>query len=366
MGNSTKKTSTAIPKIKKLEINNFRGIQNLKLSDLGKINVFLGRNSVGKTSILEAIWLNTGMRSVSYIQAIDAFRNIQYKSIDDYLLTFHNLNTENHPEIILNIEGQNRKASINPLYDLPSPMNSMQNGNGVENKNQPPYPEFSNKKAIKGYELCFEVDGQKYSSTLSVDNQHSPSSPSYKEIYTASMVAPHLRSIIGIRGMVTNEKEQELIESMKKLDNRITSISEVNGEFLVGIGIGKRIPLKLLGEGLISIINIQSNFYLMKDQFILIDEIENGLHYKSQELVWEIVAKQSFNDNIDCFITSHSKEMMETLSKFLAKKENEKYQKLFKFYTLFRDKDNELQSNNYDFKKFSKAMKDGFEIRGLF
>ena len=104
----------------------------------------------------------------------------------------------------------------------------------------------------------------------------------------------------------------------------------------------------------------------MRNQFLLIDEIENGLHYKSQELVWQIVAEQSFNNNIDCFIASHSKEMMETLSQFLAKKENEKYQKLFKFYTLFRNKDNELKSNNYDFKKFYKAMGDDFEIRGLF
>ena len=366
MGNSTKKTNAITPKIKSLKIENFRGIKKFELNDLGKINIFLGRNSVSKTSILEAIWLNTGMRSVNNIQAIDTFRNIHYKNIDDYLLTFNNLNPENHPEIILNIEGQNRKAVIKPLYDFPTPMNSTQNGNGIENIKKISYPELSNKKAIRGYELCFEVDGQKYSSKLLLDNQHVPSSPSYKEIYYSYMFTPHLRSILGIQEMVTDEKEQELIESMKKIDNRITSIAEVNGEFLVGIDIGKRIPLKLLGEGLISIISIQATLYHMRNQFLLIDEIDNGLHYKSQELVWEIITEQSFNNNIDCFITSHSKEMLETLSRFLAKEENEKYQNLFKFYTLFKNKNNYLDTSIYNYNEFAEEIEYNGEMRGFF
>ncbi|MFM7469097.1 MAG: AAA family ATPase [Vampirovibrionales bacterium] len=52
-------------------IKNFRGIEELKLDYLGLLNVFVGGNSVGKTSILEALALGT-----SIIDADEKIHNI--------------------------------------------------------------------------------------------------------------------------------------------------------------------------------------------------------------------------------------------------------------------------------------------------
>lgn len=41
--------------LKNLDINEYRGIQNLQLDNLGKINIIAGENNTGKTSILEVI-----------------------------------------------------------------------------------------------------------------------------------------------------------------------------------------------------------------------------------------------------------------------------------------------------------------------
>src|SRR5436309_13909396 len=38
-----------------LEIRNFRGFQDLKIERLGRVNLLVGKNNVGKTSLLEAI-----------------------------------------------------------------------------------------------------------------------------------------------------------------------------------------------------------------------------------------------------------------------------------------------------------------------
>ena len=40
---------------KNIEIKNFRGIDHLTIDDFSRVNVFLGQNSSGKTSVLEAI-----------------------------------------------------------------------------------------------------------------------------------------------------------------------------------------------------------------------------------------------------------------------------------------------------------------------
>lgn len=37
---------------KKIEIKNFRGIDHLKIDDFSRVNIFLGQNGSGKTSIL--------------------------------------------------------------------------------------------------------------------------------------------------------------------------------------------------------------------------------------------------------------------------------------------------------------------------
>ena len=43
--------------INSIEINNFRGIKQLTVSDFSKINLIVGDNNSGKTTFLEAIQL---------------------------------------------------------------------------------------------------------------------------------------------------------------------------------------------------------------------------------------------------------------------------------------------------------------------
>ena len=45
-----------IPMIEEVSIQNFKGIKNCEIKDMGKVNLFIGRNGCGKSSILEAIY----------------------------------------------------------------------------------------------------------------------------------------------------------------------------------------------------------------------------------------------------------------------------------------------------------------------
>ncbi|MHB8597436.1 MAG: AAA family ATPase [Ktedonobacteraceae bacterium] len=42
-----------------LEVRNFRAFHDLKIEHPGRINLIVGKNNIGKTSLLEAIYLNT-------------------------------------------------------------------------------------------------------------------------------------------------------------------------------------------------------------------------------------------------------------------------------------------------------------------
>jgi hypothetical protein len=53
--------------LKDLAISGFRGFESLKIDHLGGVNLILGKNGVGKTSLLEAIWLYSSPMNRSLI-----------------------------------------------------------------------------------------------------------------------------------------------------------------------------------------------------------------------------------------------------------------------------------------------------------
>jgi AAA15 family ATPase/GTPase len=45
---------------KQITIEGLRGIKHLKIEDFGRVNLFVGKNNCGKTTLLEGIFLLTG------------------------------------------------------------------------------------------------------------------------------------------------------------------------------------------------------------------------------------------------------------------------------------------------------------------
>jgi predicted ATPase len=43
-----------------------------------------------------------------------------------------------------------------------------------------------------------------------------------------------------------------------------------------------------------------------RDGVVLLDEIENGVHYSVQELMWKLIMDQSSKLNVQVFATTHS------------------------------------------------------------
>ena len=84
---------------KNIEIKNFRGIDHLKIDDFSRVNVFLGQNSSGKSSVLECLFLMMGMSNPNLPQNINSFRSRNYSSFADLGYLFHNYDYKLKPEI---------------------------------------------------------------------------------------------------------------------------------------------------------------------------------------------------------------------------------------------------------------------------
>ena len=68
---------------KNIEIKNFRGIDHLKIDDFSRVNILLGQNSSGKSSVLECLLLMMGMSNPDLPQTINSIRSRNYSSFAD-------------------------------------------------------------------------------------------------------------------------------------------------------------------------------------------------------------------------------------------------------------------------------------------
>ena len=59
---------------KNIEIKNFRGIEHLEIDDFSRVNVFVGQNSSGKSSILECLLLMMGMSNPDLPQMVNSIK----------------------------------------------------------------------------------------------------------------------------------------------------------------------------------------------------------------------------------------------------------------------------------------------------
>ena len=68
---------------KNIQIDNFRGIDHLNIDDLSRVNVFLGQNSSGKSTVLECLLLMMGMSNPDLPQNINSIRSRNFSSFAD-------------------------------------------------------------------------------------------------------------------------------------------------------------------------------------------------------------------------------------------------------------------------------------------
>ena len=53
--------------LESIKVENYKGLDGLEVSEIRKINLITGVNGVGKTALLEAMWLFTGRHNPDLI-----------------------------------------------------------------------------------------------------------------------------------------------------------------------------------------------------------------------------------------------------------------------------------------------------------
>ena len=345
--------------LEKLEINNFRGIKNFNFDSFKNINIFTGKANVGKTSVLEAIYtiLNLNPESMITISDLrniikddDIFESLFYdydlqNSIKlNAIVTKEKIDIEikpniNNRSITVPLDNQISKNDINFLNSLQF---DIQNGN---NSNFNVIIEKVNNT------VNFHVSSIKNNINTNIGN----SAEFIAEYYNKNNLYENLKIILEKK----REKE-ELNKYCQQFDDNIKDIRFIDNKIVIETNnLEHTLNLKTMGKGFQTYMTIIASM-VAGNKYILIDEIENGIHYEIMKILIKNIVDLSKKYNLQFFITTHSKEFLQTLNEFI---EDKGYSDIISVFNLYLDKEKDIKAVRFSQENFSHSMETDSEIR---
>jgi AAA15 family ATPase/GTPase len=353
-----------------IEIKNFRGISQIELNDFKSINLLVGKNNCGKTSLLEALFLSIGVSNPQLAITIDTFRGLLHNEIDDFQFIFFNLDPAN--EIEMNSQfvapTQYRKLIIKPIYqnhdkslDIKRPHEATVTSTvTVERKISGVEFEFSVKSIKQSKDVLFKSSLEFLSGTLKVQP-----AVGYIEkflgvyINTRTMqqeLYERLDKIIQLKA------EKKFIKTLNVIDPRIVDISlGSKGMIYFDLGLDRRIPIQIMGDGIGRLLSILVTIAYYENGIVLIDEIENGFHASTLNLLWSSIQDVALAYNVQVFATTHSLECVRTFSNTFS--HDLLGNDLIRLYRLERSKENKFKAIKYTGEVLQSSLESNWEIR---
>ena len=339
---------------KELHIKNFKILKKFECKNLSTVNIFSGDNSSGKTTILEAIFLLCGYSNISLIEGVfSIFRELKLNEREDLSLFFPNLKANFNSKI--SIEGLFSKDKVflgykpyfeeGKIYGLDIEYKHNGKANGTESIRYNPQKTFVN--VPMG--ISFEAQSP------FVYSQKSQKA----KVVLAQYISRHYCDTNSLNQVFREGKKRELIDLLNKLfpNDYIEDIFVIRNSIEVNTkSFENSIPLSLLGTGISKILSIFCSL-VSSNEILLIDELENGLHFSKFKKVVKLIFEKAKDKGMQIFITTHSKELLNCVAELLE--EDSKGTMPFSFYNVLRGEN----ASFYKSEDFIKTMKTSFDVR---
>lgn len=316
--------------LRSLEIRNYRNLRHLTIEKLGRVNLLVGKNNTGKTSVLEAIylWANYGRFDKVY-ELLEARDGLLEAGSDDPFIRSRALLASLFTD---RISDSKEGASLMTFYDDVHKSMLEFRLRFIPNKEN----SLESESLLPKRKLVFEVVNDLETSII-----EPLSMLDSKKRFDFSSIQPRgeknefvrsneiNRASIGtlFDDVVTTDWEQEVVNALKIVDSRITKLAFVTDTVsnkrypVVRLeGTNNRVPLRSMGDGINRILTIILAMVNCENGYLLIDEFENGLHYSVQEKLWEIIFYLADRLNVQVFATTHSNDAIKTFGEIANSK----------------------------------------------
>lgn len=277
-----------------LEIKGYRCFEHLTIEKLGRVNLIVGKNNVGKTALLEALLVYASAGDSDAVATINYSRGEVSIEDEDEIINDDAPRHLFYKRPVAN--GKSIKFSIGsiPVKSKRSRRNPIE----VTFSHHPRNDTLklkTNQVKDAGYSYLFlRFDG------ISID--------SIASLWDDITLTPTEETINSILKIIAPELEKiNFAIYPKGSKQRIPLVKIMNCD--------EPLPLRSLGEGVYRLLAIILSLVNCEDGILLIDEIEIGLHYSVQLDIWRAIFKTARNLNVQVFATTHSSDCIKAFQR---------------------------------------------------
>lgn len=304
--------------ITSVEIDGFRCFKKLRVDGLTRVNVIVGANNSGKTVLLEAIEAaasgeNTHPLYRASLERGESRRRLEAEEAGvelDLRHWFHGHVLAPGVQFTIRATGDRDIAIRRLIEAVPS--------------NAPSPPFTRGGIWLTTDPIDFDVE------PISEDGWVNTGTVSPVKLRTAGLrLHPPVGFVTTDRlspgelaplwaNVVLKPGEQQTVEALRLIDPTIERIAIVESDGptakVLLRGADSPVPLGTLGEGVSRIFALALHLVLTQRGFLLIDEIENGLHWSVMPKVWRFLVETALARDVQVFATTHSKDWLEGLA----------------------------------------------------
>lgn len=323
-----------------LSITGFRGIASLTIKRLGRVTLIAGKNSVGKTSVLDAVRVYAARGKYDVLAellesrqelavAVNHEPNRQRRFLPDFAALFHGRNVSRNACISI---GPNNGADQLRIEEAPD--------SKPISRGEQSFAEYFTQGYRQAFKVVFQCDEQLLPWFLPIEGsaaartveRHSDGAFLFS---WGQLDRANWQPQIGCQplgpGVLSNEEIVRFWNAIALTDDEDRAIQALRVVFGTDLervavvredeptdkkhvervltklrGQARPVPFQSLGDGALHLAGTALALANSRDGFLLIDESENGIHHTVQRKYWRMVLKTADENNVQVLATTHS------------------------------------------------------------
>ena len=289
----------------------YRGLDGVTFPSLTRANLVTGVNGIGKTAVLEAMWLFTGRYNTPLLW------NANVQRVNKPVLDPIGSLTTGSLKLVGKEKGHSHsiRATFQKIADIES-HGTMRNLPSAERAFMGPpivgriHTELDGKTSEEEF-TGFHVTP--WGTVAYQTPEQSPARPACVILSTRYLHETPNEFLQRYSDMVRQNRKDDFIQAINLLLPGIAEVeiltNETGESYLSAVTTdGVQLPVHDLGGGVVRLYQLFLSYFASREGMLLADEIENGLHHSVMREIWKRSREWMRQWNVQLVATTHSDE----------------------------------------------------------
>ncbi len=357
---------------RRITIDGFRGIDDFSIEDFRRVNVMVGRNGGGKTSILEAMAVVGTPTAPGFLLKANLCREMPppnsrawhslltlFSGMDPHrrMLFEYQTDTEEASVVADAIFGASGADAPDTGADQSSALSST--GIGYEETLRGLRMQYRPREGEE-VEAVLDLLETGFQQTVKAKTRHRFAGAFFIHARRASSLG---ETASALTTLYSNKSEGRFIDAVRNVDPRVQRlVPGTQGKqptVLADLGGATLVPMSVLGDGFCRVALIVTGIVSSEPgKLLIVDEIDSGLHRSVMRGLWKSVLELSRQYDFQVFCSTHNEEMLrQTLPAFSDEPD------ALRVYRIDRSTDGKVSQQPYDYAMLHDAEAAGMDVR---